>query len=139
MKCQMSRLDPLELEERKILNRIPLEILLLSMAGTFISVFLFEVMTGLFVLAGGIVSATSFLWLKDSLSKFLLFNKKKKVLRSLLGNYLLRLILIIAVISIIIIFFSKKVFAFMIGFSTIIPVLFIEAIAALSRIKKWKN
>lgn len=126
-------------EETKMLNRIPREILLLSLGGGCIAVFLFDVLTGLFVFAGGIVSATSFLWLRVSLSKFWPDNKKKKILRPFLGNYLFRLILIITVIFIIIISFSKMVFAFMVGFSTIIPVFFVEAIVALSRIKKWKN
>lgn len=126
-------------EETRMLQRIPLEILLLSLLGAFIAVFLFKVTTGLFVFAGGVFSAMSFFWLKSSLSKFLLHPNKKKVLRSVLGSYLLRLLLIIAVFSIIIIFFSKKIFAFMAGFSTIILVILAEAIGALPRIKKWKN
>jgi hypothetical protein len=126
-------------EETRMLQRIPLEILLLSLIGAFIAAFLFKVTTGLFVFAGGVFSAMSFFWLKNSLSKFLLHQNKKKVLQSVLGSYLLRLLLIIAVFSIIIIFFSKKIFAFMAGFSTIILVILAEAIGALPRIKKWKN
>jgi len=126
-------------EDTKILRRIPKEILLLSLIGAFIAAFLFNILTGLFVLAGGIFSATSFVWIKHSLSKFLLFNNKKKLVGSILGSYLLRLLLIITAFSIIIIFFSKEVFAFIAGFSTIILVLLAEAIIALSRIKKWKN
>lgn len=126
-------------EEIKILKRIPFDILLLSLAGAFIALFLFTAMTALFVLAGGIFSAASFLWLKNSLSRFLLHSNKKKILQSVLGSYLLRLLLIIAVFSIIIIFFTKKIFAFVAGFSTIILVILAEAIIALPKIKKWKN
>lgn len=126
-------------EEARILHRVPLEIILISLLGAFIAVFLFNVTTGLFVLAGGVFSAASFLWLRESLSKFLIHPDKKKVLRPALGSYLFRLLLIIAVFSIIIIFFSKKIFAFMAGFSTIILVILAEAIIALPRIKKWKN
>lgn len=126
-------------EETRLLQRIPLEILLLSLIGAFIAAFLFKVVTGLFVLAGGIFSAASFFWLKSSLSKFLFHPNKKKVLRSVLGGYLLRLLLIIAVFSIIIILFLNKIFAFMAGFSTIILVILGEAIAALPRMKKWKS
>jgi hypothetical protein len=126
-------------EDTRIFQRIPLEIFLLSLIGAFIAAFLFNVMTGLFVLAGGILSAASFFWLKNSMLKFLIHPNKRKVLRSVLGSYLLRLLLIIAVFSIIIIFFSKKIFAFMAGFSTIILVFLAEAIRTLPRIKKWKS
>jgi hypothetical protein len=126
-------------EEIKILKRIPFDILLLSLAGALIALFFFTAMTALFVLAGGIFSAASFLWLKNSLSRFLLHSNTKKMLQSVLGSYLLRLLLIIAVFSIIIIFFTKKIFAFVAGFSTIILVILAEAIIALPKIKKWKN
>jgi len=126
-------------EETKTLQRIPLEVLLLSLIGAFVAAFLFNIVAGLFVLAGGFFSAASFFWLKNALSKLLIHPNKKKLLRSALWSYLLRLLLIIVVFSIIIIFFSKKIFAFMAGFSTIILVILAEAIRALPRIKKWKN
>jgi len=135
----MSKQPSFTQEEIKILKRIPKEILLLSLAGAFIALLLFNVVTGLFVLAGGIFSAASFIWLKNSLSKAFLYNDKKKVLKSLLGSYLLRLLLIIAVFSIIIILFSKNIFAFMAGFSTIILVFLAEAVVTLPKINKWKN
>jgi hypothetical protein len=135
----MTNQPPFPQEDTKILRRIPKEILLLSLIGAFIAAFLFNVLTGIFVLAGGIFSATSFIWIKHSLSKFLLYDNKKKVVGSILRSYLLRLLLIITIFSIIIIFFSKKVFAFIAGFSTIVLVFLAEAIIALSRIKKWKN
>ncbi len=135
----MSNPPSLAPEDTRILQRIPLEIFILSLIGAFIAAFLFKVTTGLFVLAGGMLSAASFLWLKSSLSKFLIHPNKKKMLRSVLGSYLLRLLLIIAVFSIIIIFFSKKILAFMAGFSTIILVFLAEAIRTLSRMTKWKS
>lgn len=135
----MSNPPSLAPEDTRILQRIPLEIFILSLIGAFIAAFLFKVITGLFVLAGGMLSAASFLWLKSSLSKFLIHPNKKKILRSVLGSYLLRLLLIIAVFSIIIIFFSKKILAFMAGFSTIILVFLAEAIRTLSRMTKWKS
>jgi len=126
-------------EDTRILQRVPLEILLLSLIGAFIASFLFNVMTGVFVLAGGVLAAASFFWLKSSLSKFLVHPDKRKLLLSVLGSYVLRLLLIIAIFSIIIIFFSKKIIAFMAGFSTIILVFLAEAIRTLPRIKKWKS
>ena len=126
-------------EETKIFNRVPLEIIILSFAASIVAAFLFDIMTGLFVLVGGAVSAVIFLWVKSSLFKFFLFEKKKKILGSIVGNYIIRIVLIIVIFSIIIIFFSKRIFAFMAGFSTIIIVFFVETIAAFSRMKKWKD
>ncbi|NIM91251.1 MAG: hypothetical protein GTO17_09920 [Candidatus Aminicenantes bacterium] len=135
----MSKPPSLAPEDTRILQRIPLEIFLLSLIGAIITTFLFKVMTGLFVLAGGILAAASFFWLKSSLSRLLIHPNKSKVLRSVLGSYLLRLLLIIAVFSIIIIFFLEKIIAFMAGFSIIILVFLVEAIRTLPRIKKWKS
>jgi len=126
-------------EEKKMLQRIPVEIILLSLIGGLAVAFLFNTMTGLFVLAGGIFSAVSFSWLKSSLSRFLGYPNKNKMLRSVLVSYLLRLLLIIAVFSIIIILFSRKIFAFMAGFSIIILVILGETVGALSRMKTWKK
>jgi hypothetical protein len=144
-------------EEEKILRRIPLEILILSFAVALASIFLFNPLTALFVLAGGAFSALSFTWLKTSISRLLLlehekkgdrhlkekepvpFFDKKKALRSALVLYGIRLVLIIAIFFIIIIFFSRNIIAFIAGFSAIVPVFLAEAIVALSRMKKWKN
>jgi len=134
----MSKQPPFTQEETKILQRIPKEIFLLSFIGALIFSF-FNIITSLFILAGGILSAVSFFWIKDSLSKYFYYNNKKKVIGSFVGSYILRLLLIIAVFSIIIIFFSQRIFAFIAGFSTIILVFLAEAIVALSKIKKWKN
>ena len=62
----------------------------------------------------------------------------KKALRSSLTLYALRLLLILAVFFIIILLFYKKIIAFAVGFSVIIPVFLAEAVIALSRMKQWK-
>ncbi|MFB0566379.1 MAG: ATP synthase subunit I [Candidatus Aminicenantaceae bacterium] len=132
----MSKQLPFTQDELKILKRIPREIILLSFVGACFASFLFNVVTGALLLAGGIFSAASFLWLKNSISKSFIHDNKKQMLKSILGSYLLRLLLIVAVFSFIIIFFSKKTIAFMVGFSAIVLVFLAEAIVALSRIKK---
>ena len=126
------------MEEEKILRRIPLEIIVLSFVMALGSIFLFNPLTALFVLAGGAFSALSFIWLKQALTKFLLLGKKK-ALRSALALYGIRLVLIIAIFFIIIFFFSRNIIAFVAGFSAIVPVFLAEAVVALSRMKQWKN
>ena len=125
-------------EEERILWRIPREILILSAIIALGSLFFFTPLTALFIFAGGAFSALSFIWLKQTLSKFLLFDKKK-ALKSVLAFYGIRLVLILAIFFIIIFFFSKKIIAFAAGFSTIVPVFLVEAAVGLSRMKKWKN
>jgi len=125
-------------EEEKILRRIPLEIIILSFVLALGSSFLFNPITALFILAGGAFSALSFTWLKQALTKFLL-SGKKKALRSALALYGIRLVLIIAIFFIIIFFFSRNIIAFVAGFSMVVPVFLVEAIVALSRMKKWKS
>lgn len=132
----MSR-DDLSVEER-ILKRIPREILFLSLLIALLSLIPFDLLTSLFIFAGGALSALSFIWLKQSLSKFLVPDKKK-ALKSAIAFYSLRLLLILVLFFIIIFFFSKKIIAFMTGFSTIILVMALESAFALSRIKEWKN
>jgi len=125
-------------EEEKILRRIPVEILVLASVIALASIFLFNPLTALFIFAGGVFSALSFIWLKQALTKFLLFGKKK-ALRSALALYGIRLVLIIAIFFIIIFFFSRNIIAFVAGFSAIVPVFLAEAVVALSRMKQWKN
>ncbi len=60
-------------EEEKILRRIPVEIIILSFVIALASIFLFHLTTALFILAGGAFSALSFIWLKRSISRLLLF------------------------------------------------------------------
>jgi hypothetical protein len=134
----MTILNNARTEEEKILRRIPLEILILSFIIALASIFLFNPLTALFILAGGVFSALSFSWLKQALTKFLL-SGKKKALRSALVLYGIRLVLIIAIFFIIIFFFSRNIIAFIAGFSAIVPVFLVEAIVALSRMKEWKS
>ena len=144
-------------EEEKILRRIPVEILILSFIVALGSLFLFNPLTALFILAGGAFSALSFTWLKRSISRLLLlehakkgdrhlkeeepvpFFDKKKALRSALILYGIRLVLILAIFFIIIFFFSMKIIAFAAGFSSIIIVLLFEAVIVMSSLKTWKN
>lgn len=131
----MASSDPLE---EKILRRIPQEILVFSGILAIAAILAFDALTGIFIFVGGGVSALSFIWLRQSLVKFLSFSKKKAI-KSAIALYGLRLVLILAVFFIIIFFFSTKIIAFVAGFSTIIGVFFVEAVAVLSRLKKWKN
>ncbi len=125
-------------EEEKILRRIPFEILILASIIALASIFFFNPLTALFIFAGGVLSTLSFIWLKQALTKFLL-SGKKKALRSALALYGIRLVLILAIFFIIIFFFSKNIIAFVAGFSTMVPVFLVEAVAGLSRMKQWKS
>jgi len=126
-----------ELEE-KILRRIPIEILALSLILSLSSLAFFDITVAFLIFSGGILASIGFIWLKQSVSHFLSI-EKKKVLRSALIFYALRLLLIITVFFIIIFFFSKKIIAFIAGFSTIIVAVLIEGVIAIPKIKKWKN
>lgn len=124
--------------EEKILKRIPAEVLLLSLLLSILSFLLFDPFASVFVLAGGVFSAASFVWLRKSMSRLLTL-EKKKAMRSGILLYSFRLLLILSVFSIIILFFSTRIIFVVGGFSTIVPVLLVEGIIGLSRIKKWKN
>ena len=165
------------MEEEKILRRIPLEIAVLSFIIALLSLLFFSPLTALFILAGGVFSAVSFIWLKQNISKLILlkdggsspeekgeekgteskaekgtgyfFSQKsclspflppsfKKTIISTLFFYSLRLVLILAIFFIIIFFFSKNIIAFIVGFSTVVPVFMVEAVSMLFRLKKWK-
>ena len=125
-------------EEEIILRRIPLEIALLSLVIAVISLFFYELTIGILILAGGIVAAVNFIWLRQALTRYLT-SGKQKAMRSAFAVYALRLLLILAIFFIIIVFFSKKILAFVVGFSMIIPVFLIEAAGALAKLKQWKN
>jgi len=127
--------DPLA---EKILMRIPWEVFGLSFILAVAASFIFDIATGLFVLAGGALSTVNFIWLNQTLSKVLL-REKKKALKTSGIVFALRLVLILAIFFIIIFFFSKKIIAFAAGFSSIIVVLLFEAITVMSRLKTWKN
>ncbi len=60
------------MEEEKILRRIPLEIAVLSFIIALFSLLFFSPLTALFILAGGVFSAVSFIWLKQNISKLIL-------------------------------------------------------------------
>jgi hypothetical protein len=124
--------------EEKILKRIPREILGLSFLMAIVATFLLNVGTGLFVVAGGVLSAINFIWLNQTLSKVLL-REKRKALKTSGIFFALRLVLILAIFFIIIFFFSNKIIAFAAGFSSIIVVLLFEAITVMLRLKTWKN
>jgi hypothetical protein len=124
--------------EERILRRIPVEILALSLAIAVGSLVFFSPLTGLFILAGGAFSSATFLWLKSALNRFL-SQDRKKAIRSGLVFYLLRLALLLGVFLIIILLFPRMVLAFVAGFSTVILVFFVEAVRALSQIKSWKS
>ncbi len=124
--------------EERILKRIPFEILGIAVILSVPVLFFFNISSALLFIAGGVLSALSFIWLKQAVSRFLL-KDKRKALSSAVFIYILRLILIIAVFSIIIFFFSKMILAFVAGFSTLILVFFIEAAGALIKLKQWKN
>ncbi len=131
------------MEEEKILRRIPLEIAVLSFIIALFSLLFFSPLTALFILAGGVFSAASFVWLKQNISKLILFKNggspSKKAILSTLLFYSLRLVLILAIFFIIIFFFSKNIIAFIVGFSTVVPVFMVEAVSMLFRLKKWKS
>jgi len=140
------------IEEERIIKRIPLEITALSVLMAFIAAPLFDSLTALLILAGGALAALSFLWLKQTASKLLLIKKGdspggeeveapffRKALRMALPLYVLRIVLILGIFFIIIFFFSEKIIAFAVGFSTMLPVFLVEAALALSKMKQWKN
>jgi hypothetical protein len=134
-KVNRSNTDPLE---EKILRRIPREILLAAILFGTAASLIFGISWGIFVLAGGAVSALNFFWLRQTLTRALLLERGKALKGSALG-FALRLLLILAIFFIIILFFSKKIIAFAAGFSAVIVVLLLEAVGAVSRQKTWKN
>lgn len=124
--------------EEKILRRVPLETLILSVIAALAGLFLFDYLIALLVFAGGLFSMLNFYWLKQTISNTLTTDKKKAV-RKALPLYIVRILLILAIFFIIIIFFSNKILAFVVGFSMIIPVFLIEAAGELAKLKQWKN
>jgi hypothetical protein len=124
--------------EERVLRRIPLEILLISLLIAVITLPIFSLTSSLFILVGGGFSAVSFVWLKQALGRFL-NRQKRQAVRSGIAFYLLRLALIIAVFSVIILLFPRMVLAFVAGFSSVIPAFLIEAVMAIAQMKKWKS
>ncbi len=138
----MTREEPLfalaDNSEEKILRRIPVETLICTVIAAIAGYFLFDYLVALLILAGGLFSMLNFFWLKQTISKAISPNKKKSI-RTAVPLYIVRILLILAIFFIIIIFFSKKILAFVVGFSMILPVFLIEAAGALAKLKQWKN
>lgn len=126
--------DPLE---ERMLRRIPYEIVALSAIFGLAGALLFDPLTGFFLLAGGLFSALSFLWLKSALGK-VLNQAKARALKAGIALYALRFLLIFVVFFLIILLYSEKLIAFAAGFSAVIPVFGAEAAAALVRAKSLK-
>lgn len=129
--------SPFDDQEERILRRIPGEILVLSAVLALAAWPLFDPPTALLFFSGGALAAVGFLWLKQSLTRFLL-KGRAGALRSAILLYVLRLVLICGVFFIIILLFPRKILAFGAGFSTVVPVFLAEAVGALLRMKTWK-
>ena len=127
--------DPVE---EKVLSRIPLETGGMSLLAAILSLLFFEPLVAVLIFGGGLTAAAGFIWLKRMVFRLVQSDRKTSV-SSLFLIYGLRILLIIGLFFIIILFFSKKILAFTAGFSMIIPVFFVEAVGALTRMKKWKN
>jgi hypothetical protein len=127
--------DPLE---ERILRRIPVEIVVLAAVLGLAAGLVFDPLTGLFIGAGGVFSALGFIWLKQSLTRFL-SREKKGALRSGILFYVLRLMLICAVFFLIILVYPKKIFAFVAGFSAVVPVALFEGLRGLFLLRTWKD
>jgi hypothetical protein len=130
-------MSQVEIQDERILHRIPLEILTLSAVLALAVALFFGPLAGLLFFAGGALAALGFLWLKRSLTR-LLVRDKAGALRSAILLYVLRLGLICGVFFIIILLFPGKILAFGAGFSTIVPVFLAEGVGALLRMKTWK-
>jgi len=124
--------------ENRFLRRMPFEIAGLAAFLAVPAALLFDAATGAFFCAGGLFSALGFLWLKQSLTRFL-SKGQRGARRSGILLYALRLVLICAVFCLIILFYPKKILAFVAGFSAVVPVALIEAVRGLLRMKKWKD
>jgi hypothetical protein len=124
--------------EERVLRRIPLEVSIIAFVLAIIALLFFTPLTGVFILAGGIFSALSFIWLKTALLRFLSQDRRRAV-RSGLAFYLLRLLLLLAVFSIIILLFPRMILAFVAGFSSLILAILVEASMAVSQMKQWKG
>jgi hypothetical protein len=131
----MNLTDPFE---ETILRRIPLEIVAAGTALGLLALPFFGAQTALFVAAGAALAALGFLWMKASLTRFLV-RGRKEALRSGALVYAARLALILAAFFFIILFFPGHIFAFAAGFSAPLPVFLIEGAGALLRMDKWKN
>jgi len=124
--------------EERVLRRIPLEIAVIALVLATVALLFFAPLTGVFILAGGLFSALSFIWLKKALVRFLSPDRRRAV-RSGLALYFLRLFLLLAVFSFIILLFPRMILAFVAGFSSLVLAVLAEAVIAVSQMKKWKG
>jgi hypothetical protein len=129
---------PTDALEERILRRMPVEIAVLAAVLGLGTGALLDPLTGLFVLAGGLFSALGFIWLKQSLTRFL-SREKKGALRAGILLYGLRLVLICAVFFLIILVYPKKIIAFVAGFSAVVPVSLFEGLRGLLLLRTWKD
>jgi hypothetical protein len=123
--------------EDRVLRRLPLEILAFSVVIAAGSLIFFKSLTGLFILAGGLFSAASFIWLRQTVTRFVGPDRRTAVRKGIVF-YILRLFLIIAVFLIIILLSPRMILAFAAGFSSLVPAILAEAVMAISQMKKWK-
>lgn len=130
----MSEIDT---QDERILRRIPAETVSLAAVLALAAGLIFGPLEGLLFFLGGGLAALGFLWLKASLTRFLL-KDKPGAMRSAILLYALRLGLICAVFLGIILLFPRKILAFGAGFSTIVLVFLVEGVKALLRMKTWK-
>jgi hypothetical protein len=127
-----------DFDQERILRRIPGEILSASFVLAIPAALLFGLRTALVFLAGGVLSALGFSWLKRSMTRFL-SRTGKAALKTGLLMYLLRLLLICAAFLIIILLFPREILAFGAGFSVLVPVFLFEGSRALLRMRTWKT
>jgi len=123
--------------EEGALRRLPLEILTFSLVIAAGSLLFFKPQTGLFILAGGLFSALSFIWLKQTVTRFIGPDRRAAVRKGIVF-YILRLFLIIAVFLTIILLSPGMILAFAAGFSSLVPAILAEAVVAFSQMKTWK-
>ena len=123
--------------EESVLRRLPLEILAFSLVIAAGSLLFFKPLTGLFILAGGLFSALSFIWLKQTVTSFIGPDRRTAVRKGIVF-YTLRLFLIIAVFLIIILLSPRMILAFAAGFSSLVPAILAEAVVAILQMKTWK-
>jgi len=126
------------LGDEAALRRMPLEIVAVAAVLALGGGILFGWLTGVFVLAGGVLSALAFAWLKTAVTRFLQ-QERRGALRRGVALYLLRLGLICLVFLIIILAFPRQIFAFAAGFSAVVLVLLREGWRAMSLLKTWKS
>jgi len=124
--------------EERIIRRIPVEVLVLAAVLALAAALLLDPVTGLVVFAGGVFAALGFIWLRQSLGRFL-SREKKGALRSGILLYALRLVLICAVLLLIILIYPRKIVAFVAGFSAIVPVALLEGLRSLVLMRTWKD